>query len=110
MNIEVHMSKSTQLIQEEQGDPVIRSATPQNITVVLPAFNEEVAIGSIVLLTKHYCDTVIVVDDGQLNSVENNDYETLACSTTRSNTDKLSSPSFTFYFNLNLLKLVKNRN
>ncbi len=64
MNIEVHMSKSTQLIQEEQGDPVIRSATPQNITVVLPAFNEEVSIGSIVLLTKHYADNVIVVDDG----------------------------------------------
>ncbi|KKG71271.1 glycosyltransferase family 2 protein [Methanosarcina mazei] len=64
MNIEVHMSKSTQIIQEEQGDPGIRSATPQNITVVLPAFNEEVSIGSIVLLTKHYCDNVIVVDDG----------------------------------------------
>lgn len=64
MNIEVHMSKGTQLIQEEQGDPGIRSATPQNITVVLPAFNEEVSIGSIVLLTKHYCDNVIVVDDG----------------------------------------------
>lgn len=58
------MSKGTQLIQEEQGDPGIRSATPQNITVVLPAFNEEVSIGSIVLLTKHYCDNVIVVDDG----------------------------------------------
>lgn len=58
------MSKSTQIIQEEQGDPGIRSATPQNITVVLPAFNEEVSIGSIVLLTKHYCDNVIVVDDG----------------------------------------------
>src|SRR5690554_1475413 len=64
MNIEVHMSKSTQIIQEEQGDPGIRSATPQNISVVLPAFNEEVSIGSIVLLTKHYCDNVIVVDDG----------------------------------------------
>ncbi|KKH16925.1 glycosyltransferase family 2 protein [Methanosarcina mazei] len=64
MNIEVHMSKSTQIIQEEQGDPGIRSATPQNITVVLPAFNEEVSIGSIVLLTKHYADNVIVVDDG----------------------------------------------
>ncbi len=37
---------------------------PQNITVILPAFNEEVAIGSIVLLTRQYADTVIVVDDG----------------------------------------------
>ncbi|AKB23632.1 dolichyl-phosphate beta-D-mannosyltransferase [Methanosarcina sp. MTP4] len=37
---------------------------PQNITVILPAYNEEVAIGSIVLLTRQYADTVIVVDDG----------------------------------------------
>jgi glycosyltransferase involved in cell wall biosynthesis len=32
--------------------------------VVLPAYNEEVAIGSIVLLTCKYADSVIVVDDG----------------------------------------------
>jgi glycosyltransferase involved in cell wall biosynthesis len=30
----------------------------------LPAFNEEITIGSIVLLAKEYVDTVIVVDDG----------------------------------------------
>jgi glycosyltransferase involved in cell wall biosynthesis len=32
--------------------------------VVLPAYNEEVSIGSIVLLTSQYADNVIVVDDG----------------------------------------------
>lgn len=32
--------------------------------MILPAFNEEVSIGSIVLLTKPHCDNVIVVDDG----------------------------------------------
>lgn len=32
--------------------------------VILPAYNEEVSIGSIVLLTKQYADTVIVIDDG----------------------------------------------
>lgn len=37
---------------------------PQKITVILPAFNEEVSIGSIVLLAKQYADRLIVVDDG----------------------------------------------
>jgi glycosyltransferase involved in cell wall biosynthesis len=34
------------------------------IAAILPAFNEEVSIGSIVLRTKRYADRVIVVDDG----------------------------------------------
>lgn len=34
------------------------------ITAILPAYNEEVAIGSIVLRTKEYVDRIIVVDDG----------------------------------------------
>ena len=37
---------------------------PQQVTAVLPAFNEEVSIGSIVLLTRLYADKVIVIDDG----------------------------------------------
>ena len=41
-----------------------RGTAPQNITVILPAYNEEVSIGSIVLLTRFYADNVIVVDDG----------------------------------------------
>jgi hypothetical protein len=32
----------------------------------LPAYNEEVAIGSVVLRTRKYADRVIVVDDGSL--------------------------------------------
>ena len=36
----------------------------QNITVVLPAYNEEISIGSVVLLARLYADRVIVVDDG----------------------------------------------
>lgn len=36
----------------------------REITAILPAFNEEVAIGSIVLRTKQYADRVIVIDDG----------------------------------------------
>jgi glycosyltransferase involved in cell wall biosynthesis len=38
--------------------------TPQHITAILPAYEEEVSIGSIVLLTRLYTDKVIVVDDG----------------------------------------------
>jgi glycosyltransferase involved in cell wall biosynthesis len=34
------------------------------ITAILPAYNEEVSVGSIVLRTKQYVDHVIVVDDG----------------------------------------------
>jgi glycosyltransferase involved in cell wall biosynthesis len=42
----------------------VKSTVPQNVTVILPAFNEEISIGSVVLLTKYYADSVIVVDDG----------------------------------------------
>lgn len=34
------------------------------ITAILPAFNEEVAIGSVVLRTRLHADRVIVIDDG----------------------------------------------
>ena len=34
------------------------------ITALLPAYNEEVSIGSMVLLTRQFADRVIVVDDG----------------------------------------------
>lgn len=37
------------------------------ITAILPAYNEEVSIGSIVLRTREYADRVIVVDDGSLD-------------------------------------------
>ena len=35
-----------------------------SITALLPAYNEEVSIGSVVLRTKQYADQVIVIDDG----------------------------------------------
>ena len=37
---------------------------PQRLAAVIPAYNEQVAIGSMVLNTKLYVDRVIVVDDG----------------------------------------------
>jgi glycosyltransferase involved in cell wall biosynthesis len=38
--------------------------TTQQISVILPAYNEEISVGSMVHLTKMYADQVIVVDDG----------------------------------------------
>ncbi len=38
--------------------------TTQQISVILPAYNEEISIGSMVHLTKLYADKVIVIDDG----------------------------------------------
>ncbi|WP_414468893.1 glycosyltransferase family 2 protein [Methanobacterium sp. ACI-7] len=41
------------------------------ITAILPAYNEEIAIGSMVIRTKKYVDHIIVVDDGSAdNTVE----------------------------------------
>ncbi len=41
------------------------------ITAILPAYNEEVSLGSIVLHTKKYVDNIIVIDDGSTdNTVE----------------------------------------
>lgn len=57
------MGKSTQRTVQKQN-PCVQGTFPQNVTVILPAFNEEVSIGSIVLLTRYYADSVIVIDDG----------------------------------------------
>jgi len=50
--------------QSSIDNPHRRGVSSQNITVILPAYNEEGSIGSIVLLTRLYADNVIVVDDG----------------------------------------------
>ena len=34
------------------------------ILAAIPAYNEEIAIGSVILRTKKYVDKVIVIDDG----------------------------------------------
>jgi glycosyltransferase involved in cell wall biosynthesis len=41
-----------------------RQIASQNITLILPAYNEEMSIGSVVLLASSYADRVIVIDDG----------------------------------------------
>ena len=63
MNNELFVGKSAKCTAQEQSQ-CVKGTAPQNITVILPALNEEVSIGSVVLLTKFYADNVIVVDDG----------------------------------------------
>lgn len=46
---------------ESNSNDVLNRA---NLMVALPAYNEEVAIGSVVARCKKYADTVVVVDDG----------------------------------------------
>ncbi|MCO5382114.1 MAG: hypothetical protein NHB15_08515 [Methanosarcina barkeri] len=38
-----------------------------NITMILPAYNEEISIRSVVLLARQYADSIIVVDDDILD-------------------------------------------
>ena len=35
-----------------------------SITALLPAYNEEISIGSVVLRARQYADRVVVIDDG----------------------------------------------
>ena len=44
--------------------PKFRRNLMSLITALLPAYNEEVSIGSVVLRTRQFADRVIVVDDG----------------------------------------------
>ena len=64
MSHELNTDKSSQCMVQCEEKTCKEVTVPQNITVVLPAYNEEVSIGSIVLLTSQYADNVIVVDDG----------------------------------------------
>ena len=63
MSNELLVGKSTQYPAHKENQR-IRGTASQNITVILPAYNEEVSIGSIVLLSRLYADNVIVIDDG----------------------------------------------
>ena len=70
------MSKQ-QLRSQEDGDlptsdstdqPVVIGDQLSNVLVGIPAYNEEVGIGSIVLKAKKYTQNVLVVDDGSSDS------------------------------------------
>jgi len=40
----------------------------QQVTAIIPAYNEQISIGSVVLRTRKYVDRVIVVDDGSIDN------------------------------------------
>ena len=40
-----------------------------SIVALLPAYNEEVSIGSVVLRTRRYADRVVVIDDGSRDNI-----------------------------------------
>src|SRR5665647_2463503 len=63
MNSKLGIVNSPQCISQNEY-LLSKSTSPQHVTVILPAYNEEVSIGSVVLLTRFYADKVIVVDDG----------------------------------------------
>lgn len=70
MNNELCTNKSPYIIERSSyiiGNENIEyeeASTPQKITLILPAYNEEISIGTIVLLASIYVDHIIVVDDG----------------------------------------------
>ncbi|AKB34396.1 Glycosyltransferase [Methanosarcina siciliae HI350] len=63
MNNELIIGKSVQPITKKEENPNVRVPSLRNITVVLPAYNEEVSIGSVVLQAKKFADRVVVVDN-----------------------------------------------
>lgn len=62
MSNELLMGNSTDYPAHKENQRS-RGVPSQNITVILTALNEEVSIGSIILLTRLYADNVIVVDN-----------------------------------------------
>lgn len=65
------MEKSSLCINQHEEIPAEGVTIPQKITVILPAYNEEISIGSVILLSKCYADNVIVVDDGSSDRTSN---------------------------------------
>ncbi|MGD0171792.1 MAG: glycosyltransferase family 2 protein [Halobacteriota archaeon] len=56
---------ATELEQNQQtGTDVVTASAPPTIMVGIPCYNEEVAIGSLVLRASQYADHVVVLDDG----------------------------------------------
>ncbi|MFZ2499229.1 MAG: glycosyltransferase family 2 protein [Methanosarcina sp.] len=61
---ELPTGKNFRCMTKQEEHSCTRGKVPQNITVVLPAHNEESSIGSVILLTRLYANNVVVVDDG----------------------------------------------
>jgi glycosyltransferase involved in cell wall biosynthesis len=62
MGNELQTGNSSQNVSQNENLRA-KDTEPPNVTVILPAYNEEISIGSVVLRTKKYSHRVIVVDD-----------------------------------------------
>ena len=62
MSNELQMGNSLQDITKNENLRA-KDTVSSNVTVILPAYNKEISIGSVVLRTKRYARRVIVVDD-----------------------------------------------
>jgi glycosyltransferase involved in cell wall biosynthesis len=58
------LSNNPHLVKDALSDPEAEYLPGKGLYAVLPALNDEIVIGSIVLCTRQYADRVIVVDDG----------------------------------------------
>jgi glycosyltransferase involved in cell wall biosynthesis len=52
------------LMKEQKVEPLLTNKDNKRICAVIPCFNEEATIGSVVLKAKRYVDEVVVIDDG----------------------------------------------
>jgi len=62
MSNELQIGNSSQDITQKENLRA-KDTVPQNVTVILPVYNEEVSVGSVVLQAKELADKVIVVDN-----------------------------------------------
>jgi glycosyltransferase involved in cell wall biosynthesis len=64
--VEAQTKHSTQIDLIQSIEPTLKNELLEdlNVVVVIPAFNEERFIGSVVIKASHFARTVIVVDDG----------------------------------------------
>lgn len=69
--VETKHSKKTDKGPGKEKTDIKKIKNPIKTLAVIPCYNEEVTIGSIVLKTKQYVDKVLVVDDGSVDDTAN---------------------------------------
>jgi glycosyltransferase involved in cell wall biosynthesis len=64
MSLQTSESKVQADSTTESDDFTRKRFNQNNIVVGIPAYNEEIGIGSTILAAQQYCDTIVIVDDG----------------------------------------------
>ena len=52
------------LMKEQKVEPLLTNKDNKRVCAIVPCFNEETTIGSVILKAKRYVDEVVVIDDG----------------------------------------------